>query len=59
VQTITGKINSLRRVSVIEAGKNILNHFQKIGANSAAVLAFIKPLQAAMFEAPNREYNVK
>jgi hypothetical protein len=27
---------------VIEAGKNILNHFQKIGANSAAVLAFIK-----------------
>src|ERR1022692_4534859 len=59
VQTITGKINSLRRVGVIEAGKNILNHFQKIGANSAAVLAFIKLLQTAMFEAPNREYNVK
>ena len=55
VQTITGKIHSLRCGRFIEAGKNILNHLQQVGPYSTPVTAFIEPFQAPVFEAPNHQ----
>jgi len=54
MQTITGNFHSLRSVGTIKAGKNVLNRLQQVGANPAAVVAFIKSLQPAMFKTPNR-----
>lgn len=55
VQTITGKVNRLRRIGFIQAGKNILNRIQKVGPYPAPVAPFVKPFQASMLEAPNHE----
>jgi hypothetical protein len=53
MQAITGKVHGLRRVGIIEAGKNILNRLQQVRPYPAAVVAFIKSLQP-MFKTPNR-----
>jgi hypothetical protein len=55
MKAITREIHGLRRAGVIKAGKNILNHIQQVAANPAAVVAFIKTFQAAVFEAPNHQ----
>jgi len=59
VQTISRDIKSLRRGGAIENGEDSFNRAQQVGAYPAAVVPFIKPLQAAMLEAPDQEYSVK
>jgi hypothetical protein len=53
VKTITGKVERLRRIGLIEPGKNVLNHVQEVGSYAAPVAPFIKPFQASMLEARN------
>jgi len=55
MQTITRKVKRLRRVGLIEAGKNVLNRVQYIGPYPAPVVAFVEPFQDPVFEAPNHE----
>ncbi len=55
VQPVTGKVKCLRRVRLIEAGKNILNRVQQVGSYLAAVTTFVEPFQTPMLEAPNQQ----
>jgi hypothetical protein len=59
VQAIPGDIESLRRDRAIENGEDSIDRLQQVGPYPAAVVAFIKPLQAATLEAPNQEFIVK
>jgi hypothetical protein len=59
VQAIPGDIESLRRYGAVENREDPIDHLQQVGPYPAAVVALIKPLQAAMLEAPNQELIVK
>ena len=42
-------------VSLIEAGKDILDRFSEIRSDSSPIIAFIEPFQASMLEASNHK----
>jgi hypothetical protein len=52
VQAIAGKVQGLRRLSLIEAGENILNRVAQIRPYSAAIIPFVQSFEAAMLETP-------
>jgi hypothetical protein len=53
VQAIPGKIESLRRLRCIEAGKDVFNPVHEIGPDAATVSALIQPFQTTMLKTPN------
>jgi hypothetical protein len=55
VKPIAGKIKVLRSVGIIKDGQNFLYRIDQISPDTAAVVPFIEPFQAAMFEAPNHQ----
>src|SRR5271156_4163167 len=58
MQAVAGEVKFLRRRRFVEDGQYFLNSIGQIGPYSATVVALVKPLQAAMFEAPNHECKV-
>ena len=55
MKVITGEVERLRRSSLFETAKNILDIFQQIRPYSAPVVAFMEPFQAAMLETPDHQ----
>jgi hypothetical protein len=55
VETIPGKVESLRSTSGVKNGKNPFHSIHKIGSNSATVPAFVQSFEATVLETTNHQ----
>ena len=52
MQSVTGKVERLRRVRLIEAAKNVLNRVPQIRPYTASIVAFVEPCETLVLKAP-------
>jgi hypothetical protein len=53
MEVVRGEAKVLRQQRVIQNGRNFLNRFREVGPNSATVIVFVEPFEAAMLKAPD------